>query len=125
MSNDRLRDALMTARITHEELASDLDVNVKTVERWITQGRTPYPQFRHRISVLVQKDEGWLWPNGYSRKRRGEISESEIIHIYPYRVDVPDELWAKLFENATEKISKTQKIIRPPSSVARRDRWAG
>jgi hypothetical protein len=105
MSNDRLRDALMTARITHEELASDLDVNVKTVERWITQGRTPYPQFRHRISVLVQKDEGWLWPNGYSRKRRGEISESEIIHIYPYRVDVPDELWAKLFENATEKIS--------------------
>lgn len=104
MSNDRLRDALMTARITHEELATDLDVNVKTVERWITQGRTPYPQFRHRISVLVQKDEGWLWPNGYSRKRRGEISESEIIHIYPYRVDVPDELWAKLFENATEKI---------------------
>ena len=48
----------MAARITHEDLAADLSVNTKTVERWITQGRTPYPQFRHRISVLVQKDEG-------------------------------------------------------------------
>ena len=74
MANDRLRDALMTARVTHEELAADLGVHTKTVERWITQGRTPYPQFRHRISVLVQKDEAWLWPDGYSRKRRGEIS---------------------------------------------------
>lgn len=104
MANDRLRDALMAARITHEDLVKELGVNVKTVERWVTQDRKPYPQFRHRISVLVQKDESWLWPDGYSRKRRGEISESEIVHIYPYRVDVPDMLWAKLFENATENV---------------------
>ena len=83
MANDRLRDALMTARVTHEDLAADLGVNTKTVERWITQGRTPYPQFRHRISVLVQKDERWLWPDGYSRKRRGEITESEIVRDLP------------------------------------------
>jgi transcriptional regulator with XRE-family HTH domain len=104
MANDRLRDALMAARITHEDLAADLGVAAKTVERWVTRGRTPYPQFRHRIAVLVQKDEGWLWPDGYSRKRRGEIGESEIVHIYPYRADVPDELWARLFENAIGQI---------------------
>ncbi len=104
MANDRLRDALMTTRITHEELATELGVDVKTVERWLTQERTPYPQFRHRISVLVQKDETWLWPNGYSRKRRDEISQSEIVHIYPYRADVPRELWARLFENAVDNI---------------------
>ena len=83
MRNDRLRDALMTARLTHEDLAAELGVSAKTVERWVTQARTPYPQFRHRISVLVQKDERWLWPDGYSRKRRGEIGESEIVRIYP------------------------------------------
>ena len=105
MANDRLRDALMTARVTHEDLATDLGVNSKTVERWITQGRTPYPQFRHRISVLVQKDEGWLWPDGYSQKHRGEITESEIVRVYPYRADVPDDLWARLFENAIDQIS--------------------
>jgi hypothetical protein len=104
MANDRLRDALMTARITHEELADKLGVHTKTVERWITQNRTPYPQFRHRISVLCQKDETWLWPDGYSRKRRGEIGQSEIVHIYPYRADVPRELWVRLFEYAVDQI---------------------
>ena len=104
MANDRLRDALMAARVTHEDLAAKLGVNGKTVQRWITQARTPYPQFRHQISVLVQKDEDWLWPDGYSRKRRGEITESEVVHIYPYRADVPDELWARLFENAVDQI---------------------
>jgi hypothetical protein len=104
MGNDRLRDALMTARITHDELAADLGVAAKTVERWVTRGRTPYPQFRHRISVLVQKEEGWLWPNGYSRARRAEITESEIVRIYPYRADVPDDLWSRLFENAIDHV---------------------
>jgi transcriptional regulator with XRE-family HTH domain len=104
MANDRLRDALMAARITHEDLAADLGVSTKTVERWITQARLPYPRFRHRISILCQKDEAWLWPDGYSRKRRGEIGQSEIVHVYPYRADVPRELWARLFENATENI---------------------
>ena len=104
MANDRLRDALMTARVTPEELADDLGVHTKTVERWITQDRRPYPQFRHRISVLVQKDETWLWPDGYSRQRRGEIGQSEIVHIYPYRADVPREVWARLFENAIDNI---------------------
>src|SRR5262249_16622348 len=104
MANDRLRDALMTARVTHEELADELGVHTKTVERWITQDRRPYPQFRHRISVLLQKDETWLWPDGYSRERRGEIGQSEIVRIYPYRADVPRELWARLFENAADNI---------------------
>jgi hypothetical protein len=65
---------------------------------------TPYPQFRHRISALVQKDERWLWPDGYSRRRRGEITESEIVRVYPYRADLPDDLWARLFENAIDNI---------------------
>jgi transposase len=104
MMNDRLRDALMTGKMTNEDLAANLGVSAKTVERWITQARTPYPQFRHRISVLVQKDERWLWPDGYSHRRRGEITESEIVKVYPYRFDVPDELRAKLFDRAIDQI---------------------
>src|SRR5271166_3358024 len=104
MANDRLRDALMAARVTQEDLAADLGVSTKTVERWVTQARTPYPQFRHRISVMVQQDERWLWPAGYSRQRRNEIAESEIVRIYPYRADVPDDLWARLFQNAVDNV---------------------
>ena len=90
MANDRLRDALMAARVTHEDLAADLGVHTKTVERWITQDRTPYPQFRHRISVLVQKDEtlavaGRLLTQAARRDRPSQRSCT----IYPYRADVP------------------------------------
>lgn len=104
MVNDRLRDALLTARLTPEKLASDLGVNPKTVERWITQARLPYPQFRHQISVLVGKSESYLWPDALSPRRRAEVTESEIVRIYPYRADVPADLWARLFENATDNI---------------------
>ncbi len=104
MPNDRLRDALMAARITPDELADDLGVNPKTVERWITQGRAPYPRLRHRIAAQVQKSESYLWPDALSGRRRAEIAESEIVNIYPYRADVPAELWIKLFEDATENI---------------------
>ena len=74
MANDRLRDALMAARVTHEDLAADLGVNTKTVERWITQARLPYPQFRHRISVLVPEGRdlavaGWLLAQAARRDR--------------------------------------------------------
>ena len=43
MANDRLRDALMAARITHEDLAADLGVAAKTVERWVTRGPGAVP----------------------------------------------------------------------------------
>jgi transcriptional regulator with XRE-family HTH domain len=102
--NDRLRDALLAARLTPEDLAADLGVNPKTVERWITRARLPYPQFRHRISVLVGKSESYLWPDALAPRRRAEIAESEIVRIYPYRADVPADLWARLFENATDSI---------------------
>ena len=41
MANDRLRDALLSKGLTPEVLAERLAVDPKTVERWITQGRTP------------------------------------------------------------------------------------
>jgi hypothetical protein len=104
MINDRLRDALLVARLTPEGLAVELGVNPKTVERWVTQSRVPYPQFRHKISVLTQKSESYLWPDGLSARRRAEVAESEIVRVYPYRADVPDDLWARLFETAVDNI---------------------
>ena len=41
MPNDRLRDVLMSKGLTPEEVAERLAVDPKTVERWITAGRTP------------------------------------------------------------------------------------
>ena len=40
MSNERLRSALLAQGMTVQDLADAIEVNPKTVERWITQGRS-------------------------------------------------------------------------------------
>ncbi|MEV4093607.1 helix-turn-helix domain-containing protein [Streptosporangium saharense] len=39
--NERLRSALVTAGITVRQLAEEVGVDPKTVERWVSTGRTP------------------------------------------------------------------------------------
>ena len=52
MPNDRLRDVLLGKGLTPEDVAERLGVDPKTVERWITVGRTPYPRYRHAIAGI-------------------------------------------------------------------------
>lgn len=42
MPNERLRAALLERGLTLDEPADSIDVDPKTVERWVTTGRTPY-----------------------------------------------------------------------------------
>lgn len=105
MPNDRLRDALMSASLTPDEVAPRLKVDPKTVERWITTGRTPYPKYRHKLAALLHKSETYLWPDAVSNDRAATISESEIVKTYPHRSSVPPDLWDQLFDQAEDTIS--------------------
>jgi hypothetical protein len=60
MSNDRLRDALMSTNLTPNDVALQLKVDPKTVERWIMTGRAPYPKYRHRLAAMLRKSETYL-----------------------------------------------------------------
>ena len=60
--NFRLQRAIFEARITPEQLAESIEVDPKTVERWITQGRIPYPRHQHAVAVAVGVTEADLWP---------------------------------------------------------------
>ncbi len=104
MANDRLRDALMAAKLTPGDLADRLKVSPKTAERWVTQARAPYPKYRHQIAALFGRTRP-ICGQTRCRAAQGQVTESEIVHIYPYRADVPAELWMKLFETATENVS--------------------
>ncbi|WP_187280911.1 helix-turn-helix transcriptional regulator, partial [Microbispora sp. CSR-4] len=42
MANERLRAALLERGVSIAELATAIQVDPKTVERWITKGRAPY-----------------------------------------------------------------------------------
>ena len=100
MPNDRLRDVLLSKGITPEDVAERLGVDPKTVERWITVGRTPYPRHRHAIAAIAGESEAYLWPGALPAQRRAEVAGSEIIQVYPHRSSVPADLWDALLEKA-------------------------
>lgn len=104
MHNHRLRDAIFKHGMTSDGLAEKLAVDPKTVERWITQGRNPYPRYRHTIAAILGESESYLWPDAVSNHRKAQVAESEVVHIYPRRGAVPADLWQRLLDKASHQI---------------------
>jgi hypothetical protein len=104
MANERLRDAVLKAGLSPLALAEKLAVSAKTVERWITLERLPYPRHRHAIATLLQERESYLWPDALPPERAVRVAESEVVHIYPRRAAVPLDLWHRLVEHAQDQI---------------------
>jgi transcriptional regulator with XRE-family HTH domain len=104
MPNERLRDALLRNGLTPEQVAKAIGVDPKTVERWITKGRTPYQKHRHAISAMAHETESYLWPDAVQPERAAEISGSEVLKIYPHRHAVPRDLWSHLLDGAAREI---------------------
>lgn len=103
MANERLRAALLEKGLTAEALAVELDVNIKTVRRWI-DGRLPFRRHRYALSLRLGADEEYLWPNALSRDQVIAASASEIVAVYPHRSEVPRDAWLELFESGDEEI---------------------
>jgi transcriptional regulator with XRE-family HTH domain len=103
MPNDRLRSALLEHGVTPADLAQALNVDPKSVERWIG-GRTPYRRHRYAVAAHLGVDEAYLWPDALTQDQVANASESEIINIYPHRWTVPSELWRNFFDNAERDI---------------------
>lgn len=104
MANERLRAALLERGITPDDLANAIEVDVKTIERWITKGRTPYRRHRYAVAAYLKIEETYLWPDALSPEQAAGASESEILNVYPHRWTIPNELWRRVFESATEEI---------------------
>lgn len=69
MSSEHLRDALKVAGLDVYDLASLIQVDVKTVQRWISEGRAPYPRHRTRVSRALGVPEDELWPGAAPLRR--------------------------------------------------------
>jgi hypothetical protein len=103
VANDRLRAAIFTQGFAVHDIASELAVDPKTVDRWIG-GRTPYRRHRHALATLLRTDAGYLWPNALSDEQINASALAEVVRIYPHRAAVPRSLWMDLFERATSQI---------------------
>jgi hypothetical protein len=104
MTNERLRDALLRNGLDLDQVAKVTRVDPKTVERWITKGRLPYPKHRHTIASMLRESENYLWPDAIAPERKAEIAESEVVKVYPHRHSVPNDLWERLIDGAEQHI---------------------
>lgn len=104
VANERLRDTLLRKGLTLEQIARSVNVDPKTVERWITQGRLPYPKHRHAIAALARESESYLWPAAFEPERRAETAAAEVVRVFPHRNVIPAELWDRLIDEAEHQI---------------------
>jgi transcriptional regulator with XRE-family HTH domain len=97
--NENLRRALLRARLTDEDVAVRLEVDPKTVRRWL-EGRLPYLRHRWALAAMLGLDEADLWP----QVRAASTWPSEVRAIYPHHDHVPAEVWRDLFNSAEREI---------------------
>jgi transcriptional regulator with XRE-family HTH domain len=100
--NQALRSAMMAAGLQQLDLASRLEVDPKTVDRWLA-GRLPHPSNRAAVAKLLSRGEDELWPQGDADRRMRR--RDEVRSVYPHRWAVPREVWLQHFRSAQSEIS--------------------
>ena len=97
--NETLCHALLQARLTEEDVATRLQVDPKTVRRWL-EGRVPYLRHRWAIAAMLGADETDLWP----QLRTDRTRPDEVLAIYPHRDTVPRDVWLRVLGSAQREI---------------------
>ena len=90
--------------LTAQLAAAKVGVDAKTVERWVTTSRTPYPRHRNALANTLGAAESYLWPNAVSPERQAAIADSEIVGVFPHRNGIPSDVWDRLLHAATDRI---------------------
>jgi transcriptional regulator with XRE-family HTH domain len=98
--NETLRRALLRARLSEEDVSARLEVDPKTVRRWL-EGRVPYLRHRWALAGMLGVDEADLWP----QLRAAGSRPDEVRAIYPHRDAVPRDVWLRLFGSAEREVS--------------------
>jgi transcriptional regulator with XRE-family HTH domain len=100
--NEPLRQALIRAGLREDDVAAQLDVDPKTVRRWLS-GRVPYPNSRAALANLVGANEADLWP-GAGGPLTSQTRPEELTAVYPHRWAIPRDSWKRFFESAEHEI---------------------
>lgn len=81
MANEQLRAAMNRAGLDADGLADRVDVDPKTVPRWLS-GRVPHPRMRLRIATALGCELHELWPDTDKPPPPAPTGE-ELIASYP------------------------------------------
>jgi len=100
--NENLYRALLRAGLSEQDVAVRLEVDPKTVRRWL-EGRVPQLRHRWALASILGQDDGDLWPQ-VRAARAARTRPPEIQAVYGHRQAVPAEVWRRLFESAGREI---------------------
>ena len=100
--NETLRRAMLRARLSEQDVAARLQVDPKTVRRWL-EGRVPYLRHRWVLTGLLNADEADLWPE-VRAAIAARSRPAEIKAVYPNRQAMPRQAWLSLFRSAKHEI---------------------
>jgi hypothetical protein len=100
--NERLRQALHEAGLDIDDVARATGASHRTVERWISPGRTPQRRYRIVLARLVKRDETDLWPE--IGAPTAVTSTNEFVDVYSARDRIPADLWRELLERGEKEV---------------------
>lgn len=103
-TNERLRGTLASSRLKTADLAERIDVDPKTVERWITKGRLPHRTHRIAVAQALGVDEAYIWPAVLTEQVTQSASVAELLELHPSRSAVPHDTWQQLIVGCREAL---------------------
>ncbi|MGC8514434.1 MAG: helix-turn-helix domain-containing protein [Acidimicrobiales bacterium] len=83
--NERLRAAIAASGLSRYEIAGGAGVNAKTLERWVSTGRTPHARNRKPLADALGLDPSDLWPEADPFARIVPCDLAGIQSAYPSR----------------------------------------
>jgi hypothetical protein len=104
VTNHRLRGALYDAELTPQALALRVGVDSKSVGRWISEDRVPYPSTRAKVAHILNQHETFLWPALLQTVEAAETALGELEHISLTRSAISSDCWHRLFGQATARL---------------------
>jgi transcriptional regulator with XRE-family HTH domain len=104
MGNERLRSRMAATGMTTTDLASRVEVDPKTVDRWLSNGRIPHQRHRMATAKALDVEPAYLWPEAASNGHSAGVSPTELVAIYPSRGAVPSDLWRQLIERTRSNV---------------------
>lgn len=95
---------MLDAEVTPAHLAELAEVDVKTVQRWLSEDRMPYPITRHRVALALNHAETYLWPRLLTDGLETDNSANVVSGSWPTRTAISSETWHRLFDQAKRQL---------------------
>jgi transcriptional regulator with XRE-family HTH domain len=103
MQNERLRAVMAAGGWTYAALAKAVEVDPKSVERWVNLGRTPRRATAMEAAEALGEDVHALWPT-LRQPRAARAISPELVALYEQRADLPVSTFVDMMTQAREHI---------------------